>query len=142
MYPDAAIPCIQVSLSSSLDADLHLRIGRALAALKMENLLVLGSGFSFHNMQALMSKRDDAVDPRNRAFEDWLAQTCSDESLSEAERERRLANWLEAPHARYCHPREEHLLPLQVCCGLGEGAARMVFQQPVAGFIASAFQWR
>jgi aromatic ring-opening dioxygenase catalytic subunit (LigB family) len=142
MYPDAAIPCIQVSLSSSLDADLHLRIGRAMAALKMENLLVLGSGFSFHNMQALMSKRDDAVDPRNRAFEDWLAQTCSDESLSEAERERRLANWLEAPHARYCHPREEHLLPLQVCCGLGEGAARMVFQQPVAGFIASAFQWR
>jgi len=141
MYPDAAIPCIQVSLSSTLDAALHLRVGKALAALRAENLLVLGSGFSFHNMQALMSKRDDAVDPRNQAFEDWLAQTCSDESLTPAEREQRLANWQAAPHARYCHPREEHLLPLQVCCGLGQGAARTVFQQPVAGFVASAYQW-
>jgi hypothetical protein len=54
MYPEADIPCIQVSLSASLDAGEHLRIGRSLAGLKRENLLILGSGFSFHNMQALM----------------------------------------------------------------------------------------
>jgi aromatic ring-opening dioxygenase catalytic subunit (LigB family) len=142
MYPAADIPCIQVSLSASLDAGLHIAVGKALAALKSENLLVLGSGFSFHNMQALMSKRDDAVDPRNQAFEEWLAQTCSDASLPEAEREQRLANWQDAPHARYCHPREEHLLPLQLCYGLGQSAALNIFQQPVARFIASAYQWR
>jgi len=141
MYPEAEIPCIQVSLSASLDAGLHVAIGKALAALKSENLLVLGSGFSFHNMRALMSKRDDAIDPQNRAFEDWLAQTCCDESLSAAERERRLVNWQAAPHARYCHPREEHLLPLMVCYGMGQSQARKIFQQPVARFIASAFQW-
>jgi 4,5-DOPA dioxygenase extradiol len=141
MYPDADIPCIQVSLSASLDAALHVRIGQALAALKTENLLLLGSGFSFHNMQALMSKRGDASDPQNQAFEEWLSQTCTADSLSEQEREQRLVNWQSAPHARYCHPREEHLLPLQVCYGVGQSAARKVFQEPVAGFITSAYQW-
>jgi len=141
MYPEADIPCIQVSLSTSLDAAEHVRIGQALGGLKSEDLLILGSGFSFHNMQALMSKRDKVVDQRNQEFETWLAQTCSDPGMSEAEREARLVGWELAPHARYCHPREEHLLPLQVCYGIGQSAATTVFQEPVAGYIASAYQW-
>jgi aromatic ring-opening dioxygenase catalytic subunit (LigB family) len=92
-------------------------------------------------MQALMSKRDDAIDPRNQAFESWLAQTCSDREMSEARRETRLVEWERAPHARYCHPREEHLLPLQVCYGIARLPAKTVFQDRVAGFIASAYQW-
>lgn len=142
MYPDADIPCIQVSLSSSLDAGLHIRIGNALSALSGENLLLLGSGFSFHNMQALMSKSDDIEDPRNRAFEDWLAQTCTDPNLGEAERAARLADWHAAPEARYCHPREEHLLPLQLCYGIARAPATMPFQDKVAGFVTSAYEWR
>lgn len=141
MYPEADIPCIQVSLAASLDAAEHVRIGKALAKLKTENLLFLGSGFSFHNMEALMSKQDDSIDQRNREFETWLAQTCSDPGLAETEREQRLISWESAPHARYCHPREEHLLPLQVCYGIGQSAAITVFQDKVAGFIASAYQW-
>ena len=141
MYPEADIPCIQVSLSTSLDAAEHVRIGQALGELKKEDLLVLGSGFSFHNMQALMSKRDDAIDQRNREFETWLEQTCSDTDMTEVDREARLVGWEQAPHARYCHPREEHLLPLQVCYGIGQSAATTVFQEPVSGFIASAYQW-
>jgi len=142
MYPAADIPCIQVSLSSNLDAALHVRIGKALSALKKENLLVLGSGFSFHNMQAIMSKTDAAIEPCNQAFEDWLLETCCATTLSAGEREQRLVNWQQAPHARYVHPREEHLLPLLVCYGMGQGAARKVFQEPVAGFLTSAYQWR
>ena len=141
MYPEADIPCIQVSLAASLDAAEHVAVGKALAGLKNENLLILGSGFSFHNMQALMSKRDDSIDPRNREFEQWLAQTLSDPELDEAERERRIVTWEFAPHARYCHPREEHLLPLQVCYGTAQAAAKTVFQETVSGFIASAYQW-
>jgi 4,5-DOPA dioxygenase extradiol len=141
MYPDADIPCIQVSLSANLDAAKHVEIGHALSALMLDNLLILGSGFSFHNIRAFMRKRDDKIDPQNQAFEDWLAQTCTEESLSEQEREQRLVGWEMAPHARYCHPREEHLLPLQVCYGVGQSSARMVFQEPVAGFIVSAYQW-
>jgi aromatic ring-opening dioxygenase catalytic subunit (LigB family) len=142
MYPLADIPCIQISLSSSLDAALHVRLGEALDTLKKENLLVLGSGFSFHNMQAIMSKTDAAIEPRNQAFEDWLSETCCATTLSAAEREQRLVNWQQAPYARYVHPREEHLLPLQVCYGMGRSAARRVFQEPVAGFLASAYEWR
>jgi aromatic ring-opening dioxygenase catalytic subunit (LigB family) len=141
MYPAADTPCIQISLADSLDAAEHVRIGKALTELKTDNLLVLGSGFSFHNMKALMSKRDDSIDPRNLEFENWLGATCSDPGLTESERERRLIDWKSAPHARYCHPREEHLLPLQVCYGIGQTAATRVFREPVAGFIASAYQW-
>jgi len=141
MYPQADIPCLQISLSSSLDAAFHIRLGRALSDLKRDNLLVLGSGYSFHNMQAFMSKHDNRIDEKNRAFEDWLSRICSDTSLSEDEREQHLANWQQAPHARYCHPRGEHLLPLQVCYGISGEVARVAFQQQVAGFITSAYQW-
>ncbi len=133
MYPEADIPCIKVSLAASLDAAEHVRIGQALRGLNSENLLTLGLGFSFHNMQALMSKSDDSIDPGNQAFEDWLTQTCSAADLPAAERELRLVNWESAPQARYCRPREEHLLPLQVCYGVGQGVAKKVFQEPVAG---------
>ena len=141
MYPEADIPCIQVSLSSNLDAEFHIDLGRALAGLRAENLLILGSGYSFHNLPALMSKRDDSVDARNQSFEIWLAQTCSDAAISEAERSARLIDWETAPHARYCHPREEHLLPLHVCYGIGGGPASTEFQDMVAGYIASAYRW-
>lgn len=141
MYPAAKIPCIQISLSSSLDAAFHIALGRALAPLKKENLLILGSGFSFHNMTAMMSKQDDAVDEKNRQFEEWLEQTCCDPDLELSEREQRLIEWDRAPHARYCHPREEHLLPLQVCFGMARTSATKVFQDVVGGFITSAYQW-
>ena len=141
MYPAADIPCIQVSLHASLDAALHIRIGRALAALRDANLLVLGSGFSFHNLRELMSKGDAETDTRNLAFEDWLAQTLADTNIDERERERRLTAWTEAPDARFCHPREEHLLPLQVCYGIAGGPAGVAFREPVLGFVSSAFRW-
>jgi len=141
MYPAAEIPCIQISLSSSLDAGFHVELGKALAPLKKENLLILGSGFSFHNMQAIMTRQGDEVDEKNRLFEDWLAQTCSDPDLELSEREQRLIEWDRAPHARYCHPREEHLLPLQVCFGIARASATTVFQDVVSGFITSAYQW-
>lgn len=141
MYPDADIPCIQVSLSQSLDAAFHIRLGQALSSLKNDKLLILGSGFSFHNLPVMMRKSDDAIDEKNRLFEQWLAETCSDPELDSQQREQRLINWEQAPHARYCHPREEHLLPLHVCYGIGGGPATTVFQDRVAGFITSAYRW-
>ena len=142
MYPEADIPCLQISLSDSLDAAFHIRLGQALSALKQDNLLILGSGYSFHNMSVLMSKCDNAINEKNQAFENWLAQTCSDTRLSESERKQRLSNWTKAPNARYCHPREEHLLPLQVCYGIAGSAATVPFQEQVTGLITSAYQWQ
>ena len=141
MYPDADVPCIQVSLSESLDAGHHIRIGKALAALKTENILVLGSGFSFHNMRALMSS-DTAEIPENLAFEQWLAETCGDSNISEVDREQRLTHWEQAPGARFSHPREEHLLPLQVCYGMAGGSAEVSYQKAtVNNIVSSAYRW-
>ncbi|MBU0943060.1 MAG: dioxygenase [Proteobacteria bacterium] len=140
MYPGAAIPCVQLSLLKSLDPERHIRIGRALSALRKENILILGSGFSFHNLRALLSD-SGGPDTQNEAFNHWLVETCTNPVLSSAEREKRLIAWSDAPFARYCHPREEHLLPLHVCCGLTDSPAKIVFDGKVMGKKVSAFLW-
>lgn len=141
MYPDADIPCVQLSLLKSLSPVAHIQIGQALAALKNDNVLVLGSGFSFHNMKAFFSPSTAESRSRNEAFEQWLIETCSSPALREAERNSRLIAWENAPAARYCHPREEHLLPLHVCYGWAESPARQVFTFEVLGKQASAYLW-
>ena len=142
MYPQADIPVIQISLRPDLDAGFHVALGTALSDFEFDNLLWLGSGFSFHNMKALMSKRDDSPDALNQAFEDWLAETLSAENLSIEDRTKRLAEWQQAPGGLYCHPREEHLLPLHICFGLGQGAATNWFDGQVGGFRSSAWYWQ
>jgi len=120
MYPDADIPCVQLSLNSNLRADTHLKIGKALQQLNYDKLLVIGSGFSFHNMREFFSPDSIESNRKNKAFELWLEQTISDVSFTEDDRWQRLMNWETAPYARFCHPREEHLLPLHVCYGLAQ----------------------
>lgn len=142
MFPDATIPCIQLSLLNNLSAAAHIAVGKALAELRQENVLIIGSGFSFHNLKAFFSQTAHALDPENEAFEHWLIDTCTNPQLSAQERETRLVHWDQAPFARYCHPREEHLLPLHVCFGLSQANARLVFEGKVAGKKASAFLWR
>ena len=144
MYPDANIPVVQLSLVNSLDADLHLNMGKALQALAtselMERVLVVGSGFSFHNMRAFFSS-DPNSRVRNLEFEHWLQETCLNQDLTEAGRLKRLSEWSTAPHARYCHPREEHLLPLHVCSGMAGRPASQHWSVEVLGKQSSMFYW-
>lgn len=142
MYPDATIPVVQISLLKNLDPTDHIEIGKALGELRKQNILVLGSGFSFHNMQAFFAQQNSQQDdPHNTAFQQWLIETCSDETLGQAERTERLAHWENAPFARYCHPREEHLLPLHVCFGMTGSPAKLPFYDRVSGKKAVAFLW-
>ena len=141
MYPDADIPCVQVSLLSSLDPGKHIQIGEALSGLADDNILVLGSGFSFHNIRLLLNNDAGALDPQNDAFEDWLIDTCTSHEIDEAERTNRLINWDRAPAARYCHPREEHLLPLHVCYGVAEGACIGHAELTIMGKKSSTYFW-
>lgn len=141
MYPEADIPCVQLSLVNSLDPEAHLAIGRALRALDYDNLLVIGSGFSFHNMRAFFTPNTPDIQSRNEAFEDWLEETCTDPKLTESERTQRLLHWELAPHARFCHPREEHLLPLHVCYGLAGQAAQTRFEATILGKQSGMFYW-
>ncbi|GAB3271719.1 DODA-type extradiol aromatic ring-opening family dioxygenase [Parahaliea aestuarii] len=142
MYPAADIPVLQLSLLASLDAAAHIRFGRALRQLPFEGrLLVLGSGFTFHNMRSFADGSDPSRESRIQAFSDWLQQTCCDTSLGETQREEKLANWLQAPHARFCHPREEHLLPLHVCAGLAGRAADWHLASEVMHTRADLYRW-
>lgn len=142
MYPDASIPVIQLSLMRSLDPAAHISMGAAIAGLADQDVLILGSGFTFHNMNAFgPAHSESGTDPENEAFEAWLRETCTDADLSEAERTRRLTEWSSAPGARWCHPREEHLLPLHVCYGAGGGPAKVSFDDIVLHKRSSGYSW-
>jgi aromatic ring-opening dioxygenase catalytic subunit (LigB family) len=140
MYPQADIPCLQLSLLHSLDASAHLALGKALRGLLSENILVIGSGFSFHNLRAFSWDASGAADPANDAFQNWLIETCVS-PLAQPEREGRLSEWQKAPSARYCHPREEHLLPLHVCLGLAGKPAELIFDDRILDKRSLAFLW-
>ena len=142
MYPDATIPVIQLSMLRSLDPAAHIQMGAAISSLVDDDVLVVGSGFTFHNMNAFGPTRTVSDgDPDNEAFEAWLRRTCTDAALDEVERTRLLIDWEQAPGARWCHPREEHLLPLHVCYGAGAGPATQVFDDMVLGKRSSGYAW-
>jgi aromatic ring-opening dioxygenase catalytic subunit (LigB family) len=140
MYPQADIPALQLSLLNGLDPVAHLSLGAGLRALMHEKILVIGSGFSFHNMGAFSWHGANAPDPANDDFQNWLTEVCTGQ-ISRSEREQRLIDWQRAPSARYCHPREEHLLPLHVCLGMANKTATVIFDDNILGKRGLAFLW-
>jgi aromatic ring-opening dioxygenase catalytic subunit (LigB family) len=140
MFPQADIPSLQLSLLRGLDPIAHLALGTALRELIKENILVVGSGFSFHNMRAFSWQGMNTPDPANDAFQNWLIDVCTGPTFQTG-REQRLIEWQKAPSARYCHPREEHLLPLHVCVGMANKAATLIFDDDILGKRAVAFLW-
>ncbi|AFT86101.1 DODA-type extradiol aromatic ring-opening family dioxygenase [Paraburkholderia phenoliruptrix] len=112
LYPDENVPVVQLSLDAGLDPARHLELGRALAPLRDEGVLIIGSGLSFHNLPAM---RDASGHEPSRLFDAWLRWTLV--HAKSDERAARLVNWEQAPHARDAHQREDHLLPLMVAVG-------------------------
>ena len=107
MFPAADVPVVEMSLLSSLNPSTHLSIGRALAPLRDEGVLIVGSGFITHNFHP----QGDA-----RPFVDAVEQALA---VAGNERWRRLAEWRKMPASRHAHAREEHLMPLHVVAGAG-----------------------
>ena len=140
MYPQADIPSLQLSLLRGLNPAAHIALGKALRELMQENILVVGSGFSFHNMRAFSWQGINSPDPANDAFQNWLIEVCTG-PIPQSEREQRLIDWDKAPSARYCHPREEHLLPLHVCLGMVNRPASAIFDDYILGKRGLAFLW-
>lgn len=141
MYPEADIPCIQLSLVNTLDAAQHIRIGQALANIDYDDLLILGSGFSFHNMRAFFAPDTPQSRALNQGFENWLKEVLTDTTVSKTQRQQNLAAWEQAPGARFCHPREEHLIPLHVCYGAAGRAADLSDAVVVLNKQAGTFGW-
>jgi aromatic ring-opening dioxygenase catalytic subunit (LigB family) len=140
MYPQADIPALQLSLLRGLDPGAHLALGAGMRVLLHENILVIGSGFSFHNMRAFDWHGANTADPANDDFQNWLIEVCTG-PITRSEREQRLLDWQKAPSARYCHPREEHLLPLHVCLAMAGKAATKIFDDYILGKRGVAFLW-
>ncbi|MGA3344549.1 MAG: class III extradiol ring-cleavage dioxygenase [Terracidiphilus sp.] len=135
-FPEARIPVVTLSLASSLDPALHLAAGRALAPLRDEGVLIVGSGMSFHNLRGYLRPE---TPERARAFDAWLTRAV--ESTA-ATREALLTRWREAPFAAYAHPREEHLIPLMVVDGAGgEAAGSRIFGDEPMGAAISAYRF-
>ncbi|WP_082532766.1 class III extradiol ring-cleavage dioxygenase [Pelomonas sp. Root1237] len=136
MYPDAEVPVVQLSLKRGLNPVEHIALGRALAPLRDEGVLILGSGFSFHNLRLYGSAGREP----SAAFDAWLQSTLP----SPAGRAERLQAWAQAPAARLAHPREEHLLPLMVAAGAAEGEAASCHYHEtefMGGVTASSFRF-
>lgn len=144
LYPAADIPVVQVALLNHLNPAAHIALGEALAPLRAQNILILGSGMSFHNMREFFAG-NPATAAKSQAFDSWLSKVLCDESLDYAERKAALTNWNSAPEARFCHPREEHLLPLLVCFGATAAApqqATRVFSSNFFNARITGFCWQ
>jgi aromatic ring-opening dioxygenase catalytic subunit (LigB family) len=141
-FPEAQIPVVQLSLIQGLDASQHLKMGQALAPLRDEGVLILGTGNTFHNLQvfrAAMQGSAPGARERAAAFDDWLQAAVT---APPAERDERLRSWEQAPSARFAQPREDHLIPLMVAAGAA-GADRGVtmWSGTLAGLRGSSFRF-
>lgn len=136
ILPDADVPVVEVSLRADLDPAVHLRAGRALAGLRDDGVLVVGTGMSFHNMRAF---GPGAAAPSTR-FDAWLSEVVT--APSAQARNDALVAWEGAPAARASHPREEHLLPLMIAAGAaGDDLGTKVFEGQVLGATVSGFRF-
>lgn len=134
-FPNADIPIVEMSVDKSLDPALHIAAGRALAPLRRQGVLIVGSGMSFHNMRAY---GDPAATAPSRLFDGWLTDAVTSPIAS---RNAALQGWADAPHGRFSHPREEHLIPLMVAAGAAAGAGMLDYSDVVLATAISAFRF-
>jgi aromatic ring-opening dioxygenase catalytic subunit (LigB family) len=134
-FPDADVPVVEMSVDRGLDPALHLAAGRALATLRDKGVLIVASGMSFHNMRGYGDAR--FTEP-SRAFDQWLTDAVqSPDPIRAAALER----WEDAPAGRLSHPQEEHLLPLMVAAGAGDGPGERIYAEMVMETAISGFQF-
>lgn len=128
IYPEAKIPVVQMSLQPSQGPEYHLQLGKLLAPLRSNGILIIGSGAATHNLRAFAGY-DSSPPAWATAFDDWLTTTVHNNDVSS------LLNYRQqAPYADQNHPTEEHLLPLFVALGAG-GQGQQIHQ----GFTYGAF---
>jgi len=138
MYPGADIPIVQLSLRADRDPAAHIAIGAALAPLRRQGVLIVGSGMSYHNLRQFRNPHAGVAE--SAAFDGFLADAVTDPEP--ARRNAKLIAWDAAPGARASHPEEEHLLPLHVVAGAAGGdVGRVVYRDAILGKTVSGFQF-
>ena len=117
MYPGRDVPVTQLSVQPGAGTSAHFQMGRALAPLRREGVLILATGGATHNLHKL--GRGDVAPEWAARFDEWL-----DEKIRGGRREELLDYRRLAPHAELSHPTDEHILPLFVAAGAGGGDAK------------------
>jgi 4,5-DOPA dioxygenase extradiol len=113
MYPEADIPVVQISIQAHLGPAHHLQVGRALASLRQEGVLIVGSGSFTHDLSRFRGQALGAAEPPDVAsFAGWMAQALAESRVCDL-----LMYRGRAPFAVENHPSEEHILPLFVALG-------------------------
>jgi aromatic ring-opening dioxygenase catalytic subunit (LigB family) len=137
IYPQADVPVVMLSLKHGLDPQEHIRVGQALAPLREQGVLIIGSGLSYHNMRGFGQPSSMAL---SESFEHYLFDAVSDSDP--VRRQGKLVQWDSAPHARQVHPREEHLLPLMVLAGAaGSDPGSRLFIDRVMGVAMANYRF-
>ena len=127
MYPEADIPILQIGLPIEVTPEQLFNLGNALAPLREEGILIIGSGQITHNLSAL-SAPDAPVVHWAKSFDDWCKEILGSRSWD------RLINYQhDAPDLRISHPSEEHFRPLLFVAGVASGAVGNV-HYPIEGF--------
>jgi aromatic ring-opening dioxygenase catalytic subunit (LigB family) len=137
-FPVADIPIVQLSVRADFDPVAHLAAGRALAPLRDEDVLIVGSGMSFHNLRGFGDAR---FGPRSETFDRWLTDAVE---LDHERRHAALSAWVNAPEARQCHAEggEEHLIPLLIAAGAADrGTGRRIFSDRIMGAAISGYRF-
>ena len=136
MWPQANVPVFQVSMQAGYDPAAHFALGRALAPLREEGVLIVGSGLSYHNLRMFGPQ---ARVPSTE-FDTWLNGVLDRPA---GERTAALLDWESAPYARICHAQEDHLAPLFAALGAAEGekATRTYHEEGIFGGV-TASSWR
>jgi 4,5-DOPA dioxygenase extradiol len=120
LYPDADIPVVPVSIQPELGPAHHYALGQALAPLRDEGVLVIGSGSITHNLHDLRAGySDERQAPYVKPFIDWIEQ-----KLAAGDIDALLDYRRQAPFAERAHPTDEHLLPLFVALGAAGASAQ------------------
>jgi len=138
MHPQADIPVVQLSVQSRLSPAHHLALGRAIAPLREEGVLILASGNATHNLRDVFNHEILAAPvPYARAFADWL------DGRIQAGDEAALADYLtQGPEARRNHPSPDHYVPLLVAAGAGGGRGALLHDGWTYGVLSmAAYAW-
>jgi len=120
MYPAADVPILQLSVQPQLGPQHHLELGRALASLRDDGVLIVGSGSFTHDLSEFRGHGPNDPAPEwVNAFAEWFDRALAGNRVADliAYRDR-------APYARKNHPTEEHLLPLYVALGAAGADAK------------------
>lgn len=115
MFPNADIPIVQISLNKHLDPAYHIRLGKALAPLRDEGILIIGSGQTTHDLSFRVTNK------QAEQFVNAVNTVITNPELASEDRLKQMIDWEKFPFGRICHPREEHWIPIMSAMGAVNG---------------------